>query len=99
MKKSLYLHQMNLLLLLQKNNDSLEYKNVDFDICSQQKSFEKVLTSSKIMQIGLFQILKPSNTPLIMFDRIIICVQRHEGITQQLGTQHCMKRESMLYSL
>ena len=95
---------MNLLLLLQKNNDSLEYKNVDFDICSQQKSFEKrfssiVLTSSEIMQIGLFQILKPSNTPLIMFDRIIICVQRHEGITQQLGTQHCMKRESMLYSL
>jgi len=57
------------------------------------------LASSERMQIDLFHMLKASNAPLNMFDRIINWLQRHEGIIQQLGTQHLQKREYMLQDL
>ena len=81
------------LVIIAENDDTNEYTNVAFDIRVEQKALEKrfssmTLTSSKKMQIDLFHMLKASNAPLSMFDRIINLVQRHESIIQQLGTQH-----------
>ena len=43
--------------------------------------------------------LKASNAPVNMFDRIINWLQRHECIIQQLGTQNLQKQEYMLQDL
>ena len=55
-----------------------------YDICKEQDELSKrfsqlKLTKSNEMQLDLFHLLKASNAPLVMFDRITKWVQRHEG--------------------
>ena len=92
------------LVIIAENDDKNEYSNVAFDICVEQKALEKIfssmtLTSSQKMQIDLFHMLKASNAPLSMFDRIINWVQRHQSTIQQLGTQPLKKRKYVLQDL
>ena len=43
--------------------------------------------------------LKESNSPLLLFDRIINWVQRHSGEIKQNGNNHLMKRENFIQDL
>jgi len=74
------------------------------DIRSQQDQLSKrfstlTLSQSDEMEIDLFHMLKASNAPLILFDRIINWVQRHSGEIKQNGTDHLMKREKFIQDL
>ena len=74
------------------------------DIRSQQDTLSKrfstlTLSQSDEMEIDLFHMLKASNAPLILFDRIINWVQRHSGEIKQNGTDHLMKREKFIQDL
>ena len=51
------------------------------------------------MEIGLLHMIMTSNAPLILFDRIINCVQRHSGEIKQNGTDHLMKWEKFIQDL
>lgn len=69
------------------------------DIRAQQDSFNKrftkvTLSTSDKME-DLCRLLKPSNAPMVLFDRIINWVQRHKGVTQN-GTNQLMKGEMFL---
>ena len=49
--------------------------------------------------IDLFHLLKTSNVPLIMFDRIIRWLKRHEGIFSTHGTAGLMNRNRFIDSI
>ena len=74
------------------------------DVRSQQETLNKIfvtLTLSKAdeMEIDLFHLLKASKAPLILLDRVISWLQRHESVVRQNGTDHLMKREMFLQDL
>ena len=46
--------------------------------------------------IDLFHIMKTSNVPLVMFDRIIRWLKRHEGIIATYGTSGLLNRNNFL---
>ena len=74
------------------------------DIRSQQEALNKrfsTLTMSKAdgLEIDLFHLLKASNAPLILFDRVINWLQRYESVVRQNGASHLMKREMFLQDL
>jgi len=50
------------------------------------------------MEIDLFH-LNAYNTPLILFDRVINWVQKHEGTITQNRAQHLIKRGIFLQDL
>ena len=50
-----------------------------------------VLSRADEMEIYLFNLLKTSDAPLILFDWIIDWVKRHEGAISQNGA-HCWRR-------
>ena len=74
------------------------------DVRSQQETLNKrfaTLTLSKAdeMEIDVFHLLKASNAPLILFDRVINWLQRYESVVRKNGTDHLMKREMFLHDL
>ena len=80
-------------LTLKHNNDFYihNYENIieklnreSVDIRSKQVTLNKHFVSISLieideMEIDLFHLLKASNAPLILFDRIIAWIKRHEG--------------------
>ena len=51
------------------------------------------------MEIDLFHLLKASNAPLILFDRIIDWVRRHESTLDHNGSSSLTKRKMLLQDL
>ena len=74
------------------------------DITAKQKTmmkrFKKMkFTHSDEASIDLFHILKSSNVPLVMFDRIIRWLKRHEGMLSNGGTSGLLTRKNFLESM
>ena len=70
-------------------------------IFDQKKTLNKRSTSisdseTDKMEINLFHLLKASNEPLILFNRIIDWIQVHEGNLIQNGCSILIKREKFL---
>ena len=75
-----------------------------FDITSDQtdllKRFSKIkLSSNNIIQIDLFRLLKASNTPLVLLDRIISWVNRHEGNIAANGITGLSHPNRLIYNI
>ena len=50
------------------------------------KQFSKIkVTRNNEMQLDLFHLLKASNAPLVLFDRIMHWLRRHEGTIKSIG--------------
>ena len=61
------------------------------------KRFSKInITKSNEMQLDLFHILKASNAPLVMFDRINHWLRRHEGTIQSIGLAGLSNRDKFI---
>ena len=80
------------------NNDGV------VDIRSQQETLNKrfdalTFSAADEMEIDLFHMLKASNAPLILFDRVIHWLQRHESVVRNNGTELLMKRVTFLQDL
>ena len=74
------------------------------DIKSQQETLNKTFASLNLspadeIEVDLFHMLKASNAPLILFDRVIHWLQRHESVVRNNGTSHLMKRTKFLQDL
>ena len=74
------------------------------DITSDQtdllKRFSKIkLNSTDIMQIDLFHLLKASNAPLVLFDRIISWVKRHKGNIAANGITDLSHRNTFIQNI
>ena len=64
----------------QPNNAIYEEQN------ELSKRFSKVnVTRNNEMQLDLFHLLKASNAPLVLFDRIMHWLRRHEGTIKSIG--------------
>ena len=48
------------------------------------------------MQLDLFHLLKASNAPLILFDRIMHWLRRHEGTIQSIGLTGLSHRDKFI---
>ena len=74
------------------------------DIRLQQEQLTKrfnQMTMSKldVMEIDLYHLLKSSNAPLILFDRIINWLQRHDSTIKQYSSFDLMTRPRLLDDL
>ena len=56
-------------------------------------------TQSDEICLDLYHMLKASNVPLVMYNRVINWLKRHEGAISSNGTSGLMQREKMLLSL
>ena len=88
----------------QNRNNELLNNDGEVDIRSQQENLNKrfaslTLSPAAEMEIDLFHMLKASNAPLILFDRVINWLQRHESVVKLNGTEHLMKRATFLQDL
>ena len=79
----------NNLEIAQFGNDKLVSNNGCIDVTDQQEKMSKrysriTFTHSDTACMDLFHTMKISNVPLVMFDRIIRRLQRHEGILHHM---------------
>ena len=94
------------------NHDTEIYDHIDqtlinngvIDITEEQdemnKRFSKMkFTHSDEASMDLFHIMKTSNVPLVMFDRIIRWLKRHEGRLVSHGTSGLLNRKSFIESM
>lgn len=86
------------------NNIPDQDDNNPVDIRAQHDPLNKrfttlTLSKSDITDVDLFNTLKASNAPMILFDWIINWVQRHDPVITQNGTHQLMKREIFLQDL
>ena len=56
-------------------------------------------THSDEASMDLFHIMKSSNVPLVMFDRIIRWLKRHEGMISSIGTSGLLSRKQFIESM
>ena len=74
------------------------------DIRSKQERLRKRFKSltfshSEAMCMDLFHMLQASNSPLVMFDRIIEWVRRHEATIKRAGMTSLLKRNNLIETL
>ena len=74
------------------------------DITKEQddmiKRFEGMkFTHSDEASMDLFHIMKSSDVPLVMFDRIIRWLKRHEGMISSIGTSGLLSRKQFIESM
>jgi len=84
--------------IMQQLNPVLQSHN---DIRADQEELSKrfsqlKLTKNNEMQLDLFHLLKASNAPLILFDRITNWVQRHEGTIISNGLLGLSNRDKFI---
>ena len=64
------------------------------------KRFSKLnITGNNEMQLDLFHLLKASNAPLILFDRITHWLRRHEGTIQSIGLTGLSNRDKFISNM
>ena len=81
-------------------NDELANKWC-IDVTKEQEKMSKrysriTFTHSDTACMDLFHIMKTSNVPLVMFDRIIRWLKRHEGNITSHGTSGLLSRNILL---
>ena len=96
-EEAIFVNNDNMLDVVNNNHDTI-------DLRSQQDLLTKrfsglSLSKSEEMEIDLFHLLKASNAPLILFDRIIDWVRRHETTLTQNGSTSLTKRKMLLQEL
>ena len=74
------------------------------DITKEQNDMVKRFSNMKFTQsdeasLDLFHIMKSSNVPLVMFDRIIRWLKRHEGTITSIGTSGFLCRKQFIESM
>ena len=80
------------------NTETLFVNNDVVDITKEQNDMVKRFSNMKFTQsdeasLDLFHIMKSSNVPLVMFDRIIRWLKRHEGTITSIGTSGFLCRK------
>ena len=85
-------------------NDELVSHNGCIDVTDQQKKMSQrysrlTFTHSDTACMDLFHIMKTSNVPLVMFDRIIRWLKRHEGNIASHGTSGFLNRKNFIESM
>ena len=78
--------------------------NNKYDIRGTQDYLAKRMSNLSVncldeFQLDLFHILKASNAPLILYDRIITLMKNHENTIKKHGTNSLMKRNSLITDL
>ena len=94
------------------NDNNVVYKDIDpslpnngcIDVTDQQEKMSKrysriTFTHSDAACMDLFHIMKTSNVPLVMFDRIIRWLKRHEGNITSHGTSGLLSRNNFIESM
>ena len=74
------------------------------DITREQNDMVKMFSSMEFTHsdeasMDLFHIMKSSNVPLVMFDRIIRWLKRHEGTIASIGTAGFLCRKQFIESM
>ena len=94
----------DVLLTLDHEADKLSKQLERMDIRSKQERLRKrfknlTFSHSEAMCMDLFHMLQASNSPLVMFDRIIEWVRRHEATIKRAGMTSLLKRNNLIESL
>ena len=94
----------DVLLTLDHEADKLSKQLERMDIRSKQERLRKRFKSltfshSEAMCMDLFHMLQASNSPLVMFDRIIEWVRRHEATIKRDGMTSLLKRNNLVENL
>ena len=63
------------------------------------RNSQMTFTHGEEVCVDLFHLLKTSNVPLVMFDRIIRWLKRHESSISDHGTNGLMTRNQFLDSM
>ena len=86
------------------NTETLHINKGVVDITKEQTDMTKRFSSMKFTHsdeasMDLFHIMKSSNVPLVMFDRIIRWLKRHEGTIASIGTSGFLCRKQFIESM
>ncbi len=86
------------------NRETLTVNDSVVDITKEQNDMVKRFSSMKFTHsdeasMDLFHIMKSSNVPLVMFDRIIRWLKRHEGTIASIGTSGFLCRKQFIESM
>ena len=94
----------NNLEITQFGNDESVSNDGCIDVTDEQEKMSKrysriTFTHSDTACMDLFHIMKTSNVPLVMFDRIIRWLKRHEGNIASHGTSGFLSRNNFIESM
>ena len=96
-EEAIFVNNDNMLDVVNNNHDTIDLRSQQ-DLLTKRFSGLSLLKSEE-MEIDLFHLLKASNAPLILFDRIIDWVRRHETTLTQNGSTSLTKRKMLLQEL